>query len=214
MSFYLTLAPRFTGLRIKQASRKSTTGHRRLIKPECVKERQAKREREAEKVMVSPSLSLALISSLRFLLAHIYMRERKRGGEHKDSARKVYNALKPASHSLLYIKPVNSRGNVPTVLWTHQPHSPPAQGRKWQRRITRAYRQTVSGSTSASLDYCHPFCVTHAHTPLPSHFSLPLTFWVLRISNILSSGCHVFKIENQAKLSSLKSTDHCDIWKS
>ncbi len=79
MQFYLTLAMRFTGLRIKQASRNSTTGQCLLIKPECVKERQAKREREAEKVMVSFSLSLSRshFFSLFLPFIYIYMRERE-----------------------------------------------------------------------------------------------------------------------------------------
>lgn len=158
---------RFTGLRIKQASRNSTMGQCLLIKPECVKERRAKREREAEKVMVSCSLSLSLSSSLCFFpFTYIWGRERKRGGEHKESARKVYNALKPARHSLLYIKPVNLLVNVPMVPST-LPYSLTTQNRKWQRDRYLGL-QTVSSSTSASLDYCHPFCVTHihAHTPM------------------------------------------------
>lgn len=48
-----------------------------LIKPECVKERRAKREREAEKVMVSCSLSLSVLLSV-FFLSHIYEGERER----------------------------------------------------------------------------------------------------------------------------------------
>lgn len=76
MPFSLTLAMRFTGLRIKQASRKSTTGQCLLIKPECVKERQAEREREAEKVMVSCPLSLSFLLSVSSF--PIYMREREK----------------------------------------------------------------------------------------------------------------------------------------
>lgn len=75
MLFYLTLAMRFTDLRIKQASRKSTTGRCSLIKSECVKERQAKREREAEKIMVSLSFSLSLSFLLSVSSFHIYMRK-------------------------------------------------------------------------------------------------------------------------------------------
>lgn len=52
--FYLTLAVRFTGLRIKQASRNSIMGQCLLIKPERVKERQA--DQEPEEIMVSCSV--------------------------------------------------------------------------------------------------------------------------------------------------------------
>lgn len=78
MSFYLTLATRFTGLRIKQASRKSTTGQCLLIKLECVKERRAEGEREAEKVMVSRSLSLSFLLSVSSFHIYIYEGERER----------------------------------------------------------------------------------------------------------------------------------------
>lgn len=133
MPFYLTLATRFTGLRIKQASRKSTTGQWLLIKPECVKGRQAKREGESERKLWFLSLALSFLLSVSSF--HIYTmgereRERKRRGEHKESARKVYNSLKPARHSLLYIKPVNSLGNVAIVPSTPPPHSLMAQDRK------------------------------------------------------------------------------------
>lgn len=154
---------RFTGLRIKQASRNSTTGQCLLIKPECVKERQANGERKPEKVMVS--CSLFLISSHCFFPSHtrIYIereneRERKRGGEHKESARKVYNALKPARHSLLYIKSVNSLVNVPMV-----PHRTAKLSQHWGTEIPE-FTGGQTGSASASLDYCHPLCVTHTHT--------------------------------------------------
>lgn len=89
------------------------------------------------------------------------MRERERGGEHKESARKVYNALKPARHSLLYIKPVNSLVNVPTVPRHTTKLSYSTEGERYLG--LQAGRQTDSGSTSAGLDYCHPFCVAHIH---------------------------------------------------
>lgn len=88
-----------------------------LIKLECVKERQADRDTEAEKVMVSFSLSL-----ISFFHTYMYINKRERGksrGKHKESGRRVYNALKPVRHLLLYIKPVNSVGNVPKVSSTH-----------------------------------------------------------------------------------------------
>lgn len=94
--------------------------------------------------------------------------ERKRGGEHKESARKVYNALKPARHSLLYIKPVNhcvSLGNVPMVPSTH---STIAQSWKWQRQIPGFGRQrdrlrlNLSQPWLLSPILCHTH--THMHT--------------------------------------------------
>lgn len=88
-----------------------------LIKPECVKERQAKREKEPEKVMASVSLSFLLRGSS----FHMCERKGEKEGEQKESAKKVYNALKPVRHSLLYIKPVNSPVNVPAVPSTLPP---------------------------------------------------------------------------------------------
>lgn len=79
----------------------------------CERERKAKREQEPENV---------LVSALWLFLLHVSEREREKEGEQKESAKKVYNALKPVRHSLLYIKPVNSLVNVPMVPST-LPHS-------------------------------------------------------------------------------------------
>lgn len=125
------------------------------------------RGRESYGFLISLSLSHGL-SSLFLPSTYIWGRGRKRGAEHKESARKVYNALKPARRLLLYIKPVNSWVNMPTVPLHAATLSLIAQDRKWQRETdTCVYRQAVSSSASHSLDCCHPLCVTHidAHTP-------------------------------------------------
>lgn len=87
------------------------------------------------------------------------VRERKRGGEHKESARKVYNALKSVRHLLLHGKPVNLVVNVPVVP-TPLPYS---TEQKMTQTDTWVYRRTVSGSIPASLDCCHR-SVPHTHT--------------------------------------------------
>lgn len=75
-----------------------------LIKPECVKARERRRASE----------SYGFLLSLWFLLCgsafHMYERKEASKKIKKDSAKKVYNALKPVRHSPLYIKSVNSLG--------------------------------------------------------------------------------------------------------
>lgn len=184
--FHLTLAIRFTGLQIKQASRNSIVGQCSLIKPECVKERE-KREQEPENV---------LVSALWLFLLHVWEREREereRGGEQKESAKEVYNALKPVRHLLLYIKPVNSLVNVPMVpstlphsLFSIEPEITEADRLLGSQTDRQSQVQPQPALTTVTFSVSHTYMHTlvcrqtlptySASPPLPSHYFHLLPF--------------------------------------
>lgn len=113
------------------------------------------------------SCFLSYFCSLAFLL---YRRKKSEGGG--QSARKVYNALKPARNRRLYIKPVNLLVTMSMVPSTQSP-PPTAQSRKRERRV-------FSHFTSPGLNYCHLFCVT-----------IPLFAFCIPLITLSSHDCYL-----------------------